>query len=377
MPNRASSPLTVPRPRGAGHPSTRTRLLGGPVPILTAAVLWGTTGTASSLAPAGAPAAIGCSGLALGGILLFLTSRRARSLPTACTVRERRLLILGTVAVAGYPITFYPAVARTGVAVATVIALGSAPVLTGLLSWITRQGRPSIRWTGATAAAVLGCALLVLGPELSGRAAPVDLTGTTFALCAGLSYAVYSLVGGELITRGHPSDAVMGVMFGAAGLLVTPVVLSSATRWLATPRGAAVALHLALFTVYLAYRLFGYGLRRTPAATATTLTLVEPAVAAVLGVTVLGERLPTASWCGLGVLALGLAALTVPAGSASGERGGPEHLPIPSHGDSGAGAYRARPSAPGSLRAPCPPHEPTPSNAPPFAPAPESPGPHT
>jgi DME family drug/metabolite transporter len=291
------------------------------VPILVAALLWGTTGTAGSLAPADAPAAaIGCAGLTLGGILMFLTSRGARSLPAACTRRERWLLVVGALAVAGYPVTFYPAVSRAGVAVATVIALGSAPVFAGLLSWITGQARPTARWTAATAAAVLGCVLLVLGPELAGHAAPMDMTGVVLAACAGLSYATYSLIGGKLIRRGHSSDSVMGVLFGAAGLLVLPLVLSTDTHWLATTRGAAVTLHLALFTVYLAYRLFGHGLRHTSASVATTLTLAEPAVAAVLGVTVLGERLPVASWCGLAVLALGLAVLTVPVGTARRER---------------------------------------------------------
>ena len=276
-------------------------------------MLWGTTGTAGSLAPAGAPAAaIGCAGLALGGVLLFLTSRGACSLPAACTRAERWLLVIGALAVAGYPVTFYPAVARTGVAAATVIALGSAPVFAGLLSWITGQARPTARWSGATAAAVLGCTLLVLGPELAGQASPMDPTGVALAACAGLSYAVYSLIGGRLITRGHSSDAVMGVLFGAAGLLVLPLLLLVDLHWLATARGATVAVYLALFTVYLAYRLFGYGLRRTPASAATSLTLAEPAVAAVLGVSVLGERLPAASWCGLAVLALGLVLLTVP-----------------------------------------------------------------
>ncbi|MFC9331206.1 DMT family transporter [Kitasatospora sp. NPDC057015] len=280
------------------------------MPILIAAVLWGTTGTASSLAPAGAPAgAVGCTGLALGGLLLLLTSRGVRFLPAACTRSERWLLVLGAFAVAGYPVTFYPAVARTGVAVATVIALGSAPVFTGLLSWITGHGRPTARRSCATAAAVLGCTVIVLGPELTGRAMPVDMTGIALAACAGLSYAVYSLIGGRLIANGHPSDPVMGVLFGAAGLLVLPLVLSTGMHWLATARGAAVGLYLAMFTVYLAYRLFGYGLRHTSAAMATTLTLAEPAVAAVLGVAVLGERLPATSWCGLTVLALGLALL--------------------------------------------------------------------
>ncbi|MFE1440491.1 DMT family transporter [Streptomyces sp. NPDC058739] len=307
--------MTPARPKDTGAPLSRPGLLGGPAPILVSAVLWGTTGTASSLAPADAPAAaIGSAGLALGGLLLFLTSRGARSLPGACTRRERRLLTLGALAVAGYPLTFYPAVARTGVAVATVIALGSAPVFTGLLAWATGRARPTARWTAATAAAVLGCALLVLGPALSGHGTPVDAAGVALAACGGLSYAVYALIGGGLITRGHSSDAVMGVLFGAAGLLVVPLVLCVGTDWLLSGRGAAVAGYLAVFTVYLAYRLFGHGLRRTTASVATSLTLAEPAVAAVLAVGVLGERLPAASWCGLAVLASGLIALTLPAG---------------------------------------------------------------
>ncbi|MFE2099220.1 EamA family transporter [Streptomyces sp. NPDC059468] len=315
MPNR-TTPLTPARPATAGSRPSRAGLLAGPAPILTSALLWGTTGTAASLAPAGAPAAaIGGAGLALGGILLFLVSRGARSLPAACTRAERRLLVLGALAVAGYPVTFYPAVARTGVAVATVIALGSAPVFAGLLTWITGRARPSARWTGATVAAVLGCTLLVLGPELTGRAAPIDPTGVVLAACAGLSYAVYASIGGGLITRGHPSDAVMGVLFGAAGLLVLPFVVFAGTGWLATTRGAAVAVYLAVFTVCLAYRLFGHGLRRTPASMATSLTLAEPAVAAVLGVTVLGERLPAVSWGGLAVLGSGLVLLAVPVGA--------------------------------------------------------------
>ncbi|MGI5452577.1 DMT family transporter [Streptomyces sp. CA-249302] len=312
MPKSTSS-ATPARLSPSGPRPARAGLLGGPAPILTSAVLWGTTGTASSLAPAGAPAAaIGCAGLVLGGMLLFLTSRGARPLLATRTGRERWLLVLGASAVAGYPVTFYPAVARTGVAVATVIALGSAPVFAGLLAWATGRGRPSGRWTCATAAAVLGCTLLVLGPELAGRATPMDLTGVALAAGGGLSYAVYALIGGQFISNGHPSDAVMGVLFGAAGLLVLPFAPLVDLHWLGEVRGAGVAGYLAVFTVFLAYRLFGYGLRRTPASMATSLTLAEPAVAAVLGVTVLGERLPAASWCGLAILGLGLVLLTAP-----------------------------------------------------------------
>ncbi|MFF8773982.1 EamA family transporter [Kitasatospora sp. NPDC015120] len=319
MPNRTSTPAptggsrTTPAAPATPAPARRPGALAGPLPVLAAAVLWGTTGTAGSLAPAGAPAAaIGCAGLALGGLLLLLSDRTARSLPRACTPRERRQLLLGALAVAGYPLTFYPAVARTGVAVATVIALGSAPVFTGLLARFTGGPRPTARWACATSTAVLGCTLLVLGPQLGGDSAAMDLPGVLLAALAGLSYAVYSLVGGRLIAHGHPSAGVMGAMFGAAAVLVLPVLLTGDPRWAATPRGALVVLHLGVVTTFLAYRLFGRGLRHTSAQTATTLTLAEPAVAAVLGVTALGERLTTASWAGLAVLALALALLTVP-----------------------------------------------------------------
>ncbi|MFJ4848165.1 DMT family transporter [Streptomyces sp. NPDC088733] len=305
------SPAASARPLTIRPPAARSRFTQGALPILAAALLWGTTGTAASFAPAGAaPAAVGGAGLVLGGLLLLAGARGAAALLRSTGRGRRPLLAVGALAVAGYPLAFYPAVARTGVAVATVIALGSAPVFTGLLAWAARVDRPGPRWIAATAAAVLGCALLVLGGG-AGAADRTDLTGVALAALAGLSYALYSLVGGHLIGEGHAPGAVMGVLFGAAGVLTLPVVLASgAAAWLPTARGAAVVLHLALLTTFLAYRLFGHGLRRTTAAAATTLTLAEPAVAALLGVAVLGERLTPLSWTGLGVLGLALAALS-------------------------------------------------------------------
>ncbi|MDT0329603.1 EamA family transporter [Nocardiopsis lambiniae] len=286
-------------------------LLRGPLPILAAAVLWGTTGTAASLGPAQAPAAaVGATGLVLGGFLLFLTGRGSWSLITRSDRATRRLLAAGAVAVAGYPLTFYPAVAEAGVAVATVITLGSSPVFSGLLAWWADRRRPDVRWAVATAAAVIGCAVLVLGSE--GGADPVRPLGVLAALTAGFSYSAYALIAERLIRGGHGSSPVMGALFLGGGLVALPIVLALGTGWLATASGAAVALYLAVFTVFCAYRLFGRGLRHTPAVVATTLTLAEPAVAALLGVLVLHERLATVSWIGLGVLVVGLAVLRTP-----------------------------------------------------------------
>jgi drug/metabolite transporter, DME family len=147
--------------------------------------------------------------------------------------------------VAGYPATFYPAVARAGVAVATVITLGSAPVFAGLLAWATGQGRPSARWGAATGTAVLGCGLLVLGPAVAGHGGQAGGTGIVLAMLAGLCYASYSLIGRTLIAAGHPAGPVMGAMFGAAALLALRERLPGVS-WYGL---AVLALGLAFLTV--------------------------------------------------------------------------------------------------------------------------------
>ena len=48
--------------------------------------------------------------------------------------------------------------------------------------------------------------------------------------------------------------------------------------------------------------LFGVGLPRVQASTATTVTLAEPAVAALLAVWIVGERLPLMGWVGLALI---------------------------------------------------------------------------
>jgi DME family drug/metabolite transporter len=54
--------------------------------------------------------------------------------------------------------------------------------------------------------------------------------------------------------------------------------------------------------MFLGYILFGHGLATVPASTATTVSLLEPAVAALLAVIVLREHLPPMGWLGLGLL---------------------------------------------------------------------------
>jgi len=282
--------------------------------------LWGTTATARTFAPAGAgPLAVGAVRIVGGGLLLLAVALRGGALRSlvASGTRTRCLIALGAVGVAVYQAAFFAATARTGVAVGAVVTIGAAPVFAGVLSLLTGgPNRPGARWLGATAAAVAGCVMLATSGHTSGA----KMAGIALALLASFCYAVYAVTASYLIGNGAQDRAVVGAMFGAAAVLLSPVLFISPMGWVATGRGLAVASYLAVLTTALAYLLYARGLRTTPVTTATTLGLAEPAIAAVLGLTVLGERLSVAGFCGLAVLAVALLTLAWPRPGSTGPR---------------------------------------------------------
>jgi drug/metabolite transporter, DME family len=288
------------------------RAAGGAVAILLGAAAWGSTGTAAHFAPSGVSSlSVGAARMALGGTLLFLLamasqdSRRSVRGLLAGTAADRAGLALAAAAVAGYQLCFFTAVRTTGVAVGTVVAIGSAPVFTGILSRLTGGPAPGRSWLLATVAAVAGCTVLGTGGHASG-ARP---GGVALALAAGLCYSIYAVAAARLISGGHPERAVMGLLFGGAAVLLAPVLAGTSPGWTLTGRGLAVVGYLGVVTTAVAYLLYGRGLRTIPAPTAVTLGLAEPVVAALLGVVALAERLSSAEVAGLALVGVALVVL--------------------------------------------------------------------
>ncbi|GAA2406860.1 DMT family transporter [Actinomadura vinacea] len=287
--------------------------LGGAADVLAAACLWGTTGTVRTFVPEASSASIAAVRIVMGGVLLLalaaLTARGTGLRRLLRSRRNRHLLGVGAVAVAVYQIAFFVAAARTGVAIGTVVTIGSAPAFAGLLGLITRQSAFGGRWALATGGAIAGCAALVAG----GQDAGAEPLGIGLAVLSGLSYAVYATVASTLIARGEEGRAVTGALFGVAAVLLLPVLATGSAGWVLGGTGLLVALYLGVVTTAGGYVLFARGLRTTPATTATTLTLAEPAVAAVLGVAVLDERLGGVALGGLALLVASLLVLVLPA----------------------------------------------------------------
>src|SRR5215207_1345600 len=274
--------------------------------VLLAALCFATTGTAQALGPGGIePAAVGAARIAFGGALLVVVALFVR-MPRRRWARGP--VIAGAAGVALYQVSFFAAVADTGVAVGTIVALGSAPTLAGALEWVLHGRRPEARWAGATLLACAGVALLAL---TGGGAAGVSLPGVGLAVIAGGSYATYTRSAKRLLDDGHAPEHVMAAAFGLGAVALLPVLVSTGAGWLATTDGLALAIFLGVVPTALAYVLFARGLRGVEASEAATLTLAEPLTAAVLGIVVLGEQVGGAGAVGAALVLAGLLALAV------------------------------------------------------------------
>lgn len=280
------------------------------VALVLASVLWGTTGTAASLLPdTVSPVAVGAATMGVGGILLFgLSARRAARVLGDRAARP--WLLLGAIGVVVYPLAFYSAMNLAGVAVGNVVALGSGPVFAALFEWAWERRGPGMLWLACTATAFVGIGLLAVGGSGDRRAGWPMTAGVLLGLLAGLAYALYTYASSRAIGLGHGPRGVMGGMFGVGAVGLVPMLIATGSPLLQSPLTVAVSAYLAVGPMLVAYLLFGIGLATLRSSSVTTITLVEPLVATVLAVVVVGERLGVVGWIGLGLIFTGVSAMT-------------------------------------------------------------------
>ncbi len=219
-----------------------------------------------------------------------------------------RAVLLAGACVAVYQATFFAAVAETGVAIAAVVALGSAPAFTGLLARAFAGERLHWRWAAATGLACAGVALLLIGGGTGGEVSPA---GVGLALVSGSGYAGYAVLSKRMLDAGGAPEGVMAAVFSAGALLLLPLLVVVPLGELGSPGGLALALYLGTIPTALAYILFARGLEKIGAGETATLTLAEPLTAALLGVIALGERPSAAAAAGAALVLGGLVLLAL------------------------------------------------------------------
>ena len=268
--------------------------------VVIAAVLWGTTGTAQALGPDGIdPLVVGWARLAIGaiGLLVVAAVGRGRRQPL-----PRTWLAVAVVSVALYQLTFFGGVRLAGVALGTAVGIGSAPIWGGLVDWHFVGWRPSRRWIVAAVVAIFGAALVAGEPGDAERPG----LGLLLAVGAGASYALYAFALQKLARVGD-ADHVAAEVFVWAAILLAPVLLLGDAGPLLSGQGVIMALHLGFVATTLSYACFTRGVRDTPVASATLLSLAEPLTAVLLGVLVVDEQLTAAAAVGVAFLLVGVA----------------------------------------------------------------------
>lgn len=200
------------------------------------------------------------------------------------------------------------------------IPLGIAVAIevTGPLAVVILSSRHARDFLWVICAGV-GLWLLLLVPTgTAAAAAALDPAGVAYALAAAFCWAMYivfgkrvsMLNGGQAVSLGLLAACVFVVPFGALharGDLLSPAVLAG---------GLAVA----LLSSALPYTLEMTALKRLPQRVFGILISAGPAVAALAGFALLGERLTPLQWLAIGLVTLACAGAAATATATAGER---------------------------------------------------------
>jgi drug/metabolite transporter, DME family len=319
--------VTTERPAASRGPAGA---VGAPDPrdfglVVLGATLWGTGGIAgAALAEAGglSPVAVAAVRIAGGGILLLLVLAATRRLRVAASGAVLQRLTSVAVLLALYQAAYFSAVQAVGVGVATLVALGAAPVLVSAARSAVSRRVPEARVLGATVLALVGLVLLLVpGRDLADAGVTDGIPGwhgPALGLLAAASFAAVTLVNRRPVPGLDPVG-LTAVSFTAGGLLLVPwlliagVTADGSAGSVDPVRAVGLAVFLAVVPTAAAWVAYFTGLRTVPATTATLVSLLEPLTAAVGATLLLGERLGPAGVVG-GVL-LALATVAVRPGS--------------------------------------------------------------
>ena len=275
--------------------------------LLASCLMWGTTGVVASFMTADVSTlAIGSFTMGIGGLILAAITwrdvRAALAIPAA-----RAWILWGGLGVLVYPLAFYTGMDLIGVAVGNSIALGSGPLFAGLIEWVATRAAPTVRWFIALVVAGIGLVFVAIARGAEGNG---SLAGIGFGLLAGIAYALYSVSGSRVIASGANFRGAMGAVFGAGAVPLLVVLAFTGLPLVSDSQNLLRGAYLALGPLVLAYLFFGYALTKVTAATATLVTLLEPAFSVILAVLILGETLPPIGWWGTGLLICGVVIAT-------------------------------------------------------------------
>ncbi|MGB3829289.1 MAG: EamA family transporter [Ornithinimicrobium sp.] len=242
----------------------------------------------------------------LGSVALRLTLAAvilAIAVRPALTGRSGRdwLVVTGfAVALTAMNLAFYGSLARLPIGVAVTIEFLGPLALAAFLSRRLSDGV-------AVVAALAG--VVLISEVLSSSWADIDLLGVGLALLAGVGWAAYIVASGKTGARFSGLDGIAICLLAGTALMIPVMTLASLAGGLSVPAEVflsrevlALGLAVALLSSAVPYSLELLALRQLSAGVFGVLLSLEPAVAALAGLLLLGQRLDPAQLGGMALV---------------------------------------------------------------------------
>jgi len=275
--------------------------------VLLAGALWGTSGLLSLLFPPSLSSlTIGAIRLTIGALSLAVLlgfTTRGTNFSFLHTVSLWYVLFAAIGIATTQSMIFY-GIKQAGVTIAVMVFIGSAPLFSGVFSWIWDKEIQSRSWVISSSIVIIGCFFMGLSGTDDIQGMEI-LIGSASALLAGAGWALTGTMIKKMQQSASSLEITLLVLLGGA-LLLSPFAAVQGFSWIREPHVIGLSLALGVGVTALPYFLFTVGMKHIPASHAYLYGLIEPLVASLLGMIVLKERLSPVGILGYVLVSFGL-----------------------------------------------------------------------
>jgi drug/metabolite transporter (DMT)-like permease len=287
--------------------------------LLLANLVYATSPAVTRLAlDAVPPSLLALCRVVVGTLVLIPVAWASRGPATVLSRADHaRLAVMGLAGFAGAFALFHWGLERS-TATNAALLITVEPVALILLAPAMLGERLTRREAQGAALALVGATLVVVNgiPGVTHALVPHG-RGDLLLVLSGVAYAVYSLLGREVLARHRALPVtVWSIRWGCAGMAPLAAVEWWTGHWASWGPGAVAATaYLAVVITGLGYLAWNYALERVKAPRVAVFLNLQPLVGALLGTLWLGEPLTGYTVAGGALLLAGLS-LTVRAGQA-------------------------------------------------------------
>ncbi|MGH9658935.1 MAG: DMT family transporter [Bryobacteraceae bacterium] len=202
------------------------------------------------------------------------------------------LIFLGICGVALNQLFFLMGLGRTSVAHASFI-IATMPIQVLLIAAARKQEKLTARKLAGMSVALGGVVLLNTLPSAARGGTGPTLLGDLFIFLAGLTFAIFTVVGKGVSGR-HSGITVNTFGYVGGGVVLLPLTLWQARGFAfgdVTAAGWMSLVYMALFPSVICYGIFYWALKHTSASRIAAFSYLQPALATGMAAALLGERI--------------------------------------------------------------------------------------